>query len=222
MKPQGAHDHLPGVLPGVHILSHPRMPPGRWRLCLPKAAQQTGTQGPPRALSTQALRAHTGGPRRTHTHTHTRTRTHVLTPLPHLGALELPPPSPVRSALGLRPPEQLGQPRLLLLAPGSHLVMGWVPRECQCPPSLASGKASSRSSLGVLWPLDWVGTLEDAAESRGSPCQGRRGPQRSWRHRRGPSAGADEAHPGPGPFPALEAVRSVGSRVPPPHLPPMS
>ena len=168
MKPQGARDHLPGVLPGVHILSHPRTPPGRWRLCLQKAAQQTGTQGPPRARSTQALRAHTGGLR----HTHTHTRTHVLTPLPHLRALKLPPPSPVWSALGLRPPAQLGQPRLLLLAPGSHLVMGWVLRECQCPPSLASGKASSRSSLGVLRPLDWVGTLEDTAESRGSPSQG--------------------------------------------------
>ena len=188
------------------------------RLLSRQAPRGLRVPGPPRpsGLTREARGTHT------HTHTHTRTRTHVLTPLPHLGALELPPPSPVRSALGLRPPEQLGQPRLLLLAPGSHLVMGWVPRECQCPPSLASGKASSRSSLGVLWPLDWVGTLEDAAESRGSPCQGRRGPQRSWRHRRGPSAGADEAHPGPGPFPALEAVRSVGSRVPSPHLPPMS
>lgn len=41
--------------------------------------------------------------------------------------------------------------------------LGWVPQECQCPLSLASRRASSRSSLGALRPLDWVGTLEDVA-----------------------------------------------------------
>lgn len=63
-----------------------------------------------------------------------------------------------------------------------------------------------------------------------TPSQGRGGPRRSRRCRQGPSAGADEAHPGPGPaaqaasglgrswlsvvhsvFPALESIRSVGA-----------
>lgn len=220
LEPQGACVCLPRTLAGVHIPPHPGgrggWPTGMapWRFSLLKAAQQTSIHRPLRAGSTQALGAHTGGPR--------HTCIHVLTPLAQPGGPGAPHSKPsavsLRSKVSSAAWAALGRTPCSWQPPGhgqrEEHPPGWVPQECQCPLSgalwlsLASGKASSRSNLGALQPLDWVGTLEDVAVTWQPPLRAEEGPPAVLEVPAGPSAGVDGACPGPSP--GAQAARGLG------------
>lgn len=138
-------------------------------------------------------------------------------PLLQPGGPELPSKPSAVSSRASGPPARLGQPRPLLPAPGSHLVMGregrsWVPlwagchKSAQSPLSLASRRASSALAWEHLGP--GLGGNTGGRAGTWQPPLKAGGPRRSRRCRQGPSAGADEAHPGPGP--AAQAASGLG------------